>query len=96
MSTVTTDVSACVTTQVEQVETTEVPCDACGGTGHVRLSHVAALRRRLGLSQKELAARLGVGKRTVTAWEGGRHRPSRPTLALLERMIEEQEAQSHG
>ncbi|HZU76561.1 MAG TPA: helix-turn-helix domain-containing protein, partial [Dehalococcoidia bacterium] len=35
-----------------------------------------ALRARLGLSQQELAARLGVAKLSVLRWEHGRTRPS--------------------
>ncbi|OUZ12483.1 transcriptional regulator [Aeromicrobium sp. PE09-221] len=46
-------------------------------------NHVAAQRERAGLTQSELAARLGVSRQTVISIERGRHDPS---LALAFRM----------
>jgi len=36
-----------------------------------------AKRRMLGLSQDDMAARLGVDPSTLQAWEAGQHQPSR-------------------
>lgn len=46
---------------------------------------VRALRARLGLTQAELAARVGVGRRIVVAWEQGDHTPKG---ARLDRLVE--------
>ncbi len=44
---------------------------------------VRSVRRRLGLTQEDLARRLGVARATVTRWENGTRRPSRiATLAF--------------
>lgn len=40
-------------------------------------------RRASGLSQRELAGRLGVGERTVRAWEAEEMRPSGRSLHLI-------------
>lgn len=57
---------------------------------------VRSVRERLGLTQQELAVRLGVALPTVSRWENGRHRPSKLALdkieALLRAMGEEGEA----
>jgi DNA-binding transcriptional regulator YiaG len=37
---------------------------------------LASIRRRLGLTQAELAARLGLDEGTVSAWESGTREPS--------------------
>lgn len=42
---------------------------------------IRSVRRRLGLTQEDLARRLGVARATVTRWENGTRRPSR-TVAL--------------
>ena len=47
---------------------------------------VAEARRRAGLTQKELAAQIGVGQRAVQGWELGRSHPYR-RLAALERVL---------
>jgi len=44
---------------------------------------VQALRRKLGLSQSEFAARFGFSVRTVQEWEQGRALPDRPARILL-------------
>lgn len=41
-------------------------------------------RLELGLTQKELAERLGVAKVTVASWESGRRRPSVGVVSLVE------------
>ena len=48
---------------------------------------VRAIRRKLGLSQSEFAARFGFSVRTVQEWEQGRAVPDRPARILL-RVIE--------
>ncbi len=56
------------------------PLDAVPLVARLRL-----LRTRLGLSQEQLARRLGVSFATVNRWESGRSRPSaRASLALAE------------
>jgi transcriptional regulator with XRE-family HTH domain len=40
-------------------------------------------RRKRALSQEELAQRMGVGVRTIGAWESGEHRPSCRSLRLI-------------
>ena len=44
---------------------------------------IAIDRRRLGLSQQELAARLGVSQQSVSKWEEGHARPRGKRLAQL-------------
>ena len=53
-----------------------------------RLPDVRAIRRKLGLSQKEFAGRFGFSVRTVQEWEQGRAVPDRPARILL-RVIEQ-------
>jgi hypothetical protein len=45
---------------------------------------ITALREGLGLTQQELAERLGVDKMSVSRWERGQVRPSAESLAALE------------
>lgn len=49
----------------------------------VPLPDVRELRRRLGLSQSEFAARFGFQSATVKNWEQGRTRPDGPARVLL-------------
>ena len=49
---------------------------------------VKELRQRLGLTQQELAGRLGVALSTVARWEGG-HKVSRLALKQLEALERE-------
>jgi putative transcriptional regulator len=44
---------------------------------------VAAIRRRLGLSQAQFAARFGLSPATVRDWEQRRRRPDRTARTLL-------------
>ena len=48
-----------------------------------RVPRVQAIRRKLGLSQSEFAARFGFSVRTVQEWEQGRAVPDRPARILL-------------
>jgi len=53
---------------------------------------VAALRLRLGLSQAELARRLGMRQQTVSEWETGRYAPRGASATLLHLLAEESAA----
>lgn len=52
-------------------------------------SRLRVTRWRLGLTQAELAAKVGLDPRTVRNTEQGRYRPSRGTLAKLESVLSE-------
>lgn len=56
--------------------------DRDGGPGWVAAS-VRALRRHLGLSQREMAAELGTRQQTVSEWETGLYRPRGASARLL-------------
>jgi type I restriction enzyme M protein len=49
-------------------------------------SKVQRLRQHFGLSQEELAARLGVSFATVNRWEAGKSKPQRVQLAAFEKL----------
>ncbi len=51
--------------------------------------NVQALRRHLGLTQRELSERLGTRQQTISEWETGMYRP-RGTSATLLTFIAEQ------
>lgn len=57
-----------------------------GSSGHSAL--IKSLRKRLGLSQERLAARLDVTFSTVNRWENGHAEPSRLALNQLEDLIQ--------
>ncbi len=57
------------------------------GSGGSELS-VLDLRKRLGMTQEQLARELGVTVGTVNRWENGRFRPSPLALRGLERLAE--------
>jgi putative transcriptional regulator len=48
-----------------------------------RQDEVCAVREKLKLSKRQLAALMGVSVRTLQAWEEGRRRPSGAARALL-------------
>ena len=48
---------------------------------------IIAFRHRYGLSQRELAAQLGVDPCTVASWERGEHRPSPSLGKRLDAML---------
>ncbi len=57
-----------------------------GRTGrvfHVEVTKATEARLKLGMSQKEFAAMLGVSVRTLQDWEQGRRQPSGAAKALL-------------
>jgi len=51
-------------------------------------------RRRLGLSQAELARRAGIRPETLNRIEQGRNKPSVPTIAKIERALKAAERQA--
>jgi len=50
---------------------------------------VRALRRHLGLSQRDLAEEIGVRQQTVSEWETGLYRPRGASARLLAIIAEE-------
>ncbi|GAF89587.1 unnamed protein product [marine sediment metagenome] len=61
-----------------------VPCDSRSGTLGKR---IVASRRLLGLTQKELARRLGVDPSTLGRWERDEARPSKELSARLDGFV---------
>ena len=53
---------------------------------------VAALRRRVGMTQEQFAARFGVSVATLRHWERGDRRPQGPALVLLNLIDREPDA----
>ncbi len=45
--------------------------------------HVCALRRHLGLTQRELADELGTRQQTISEWETGQYKPRGASSTLL-------------
>lgn len=50
--------------------------------------NMSELRRKKGLSQEELAKKLGVRRATVSDWENGKYMPSNQYLILLSEALE--------
>jgi transcriptional regulator with XRE-family HTH domain len=48
---------------------------------------LATYRRRLGLSQRRLAEKLGVDPTTVRDWEAGRHRPTEKSSDVIAKVL---------
>ena len=48
--------------------------------------YIAVLRNAIDMTQEELAAELGVSSMTVSRWERGKIRPSRGSIAAIERL----------
>ena len=61
-------------------------------TTQVALSPIAEARSRLGMSQSELAALMGVSSRTLQDWEQGRRKPTGAAQTLLRVAIAHPEA----
>jgi transcriptional regulator with XRE-family HTH domain len=49
---------------------------------------LAAARMALGLSQRKMAAKLGVDPATLMGWEAGRHQPTGKSLDLIGRVLQ--------
>jgi len=45
--------------------------------------HIRALRQHLGLTQRELAGRLGTRQQTISEWETGMYKPRGASSTLL-------------
>ena len=45
---------------------------------------IKAIRKQTGLNAEKFGAMVGVGKKTVEAWEQGVRKPSGPALKLIE------------
>ena len=52
----------------------------------MNMDDVRRLRRALGLTQEEMARKIGVTHATVNRWENGVHSPRGMALKALERM----------
>jgi DNA-binding XRE family transcriptional regulator len=55
----------------------------------IQARDILRARRKLGLSQAELARRAGVRPETLNRIEQGRNKPSVPTMAKIDRALEE-------
>jgi putative transcriptional regulator len=53
---------------------------------------IKKIRRRLGISQSNLALMIGVSKATLQNWEQGRRKPKGPAKALLRVFAEDPKA----
>jgi DNA-binding XRE family transcriptional regulator len=61
------------------------PADAYAAVSQARA--ILRARRKLGLSQAELARRAGIRPETLNRIEQGRNRPSVPTIAKIDRAL---------
>ena len=52
---------------------------------------IKSMRKRLGLSQEELAQRLGVSFTSVNRWENGQTKPSKLAKRQIDRLCKESE-----
>jgi DNA-binding transcriptional regulator YiaG len=52
-------------------------------------AHVQALRRHLGLTQRELSQKLGTRQQTISEWETGMYRPRGASATLLTYIAEQ-------
>lgn len=59
------------------------------GTPNWNADAVKELRRRLGMTQRQMARRLGVRQQTVSEWETGLYAPRGASATLL-RMVSEE------
>jgi len=53
----------------------------------MKAEQIIALRKHLGLTQKELAGRLKVDSITISRWERGTQRPLQSVIRRIERLI---------
>ena len=51
--------------------------------------HIQALRRHLGLTQREMADRLGTRQQTISEWEIGMYQPRGASATLLSIIAEQ-------
>ena len=57
----------------------------------IQARNILRARRKLGLTQAELARRAGIRPETLNRIEQGRNKPSVPTIAKIERALQEAE-----
>ena len=57
-------------------------------TNEFSQDEIRAIRRGLGKTQQEFADMLGLSKRTIEDWEGGRRKPSGSAKTLLRQMAD--------
>jgi putative transcriptional regulator len=69
--------------QIQAYNRGELPPGAVRVRKTIPVAPPAEIRARMGLSQYEFAAILGVSVRTLQEWEQGRRRPRSPAKALL-------------
>ena len=62
----------------------EMMADKRSREHNVEATELAIARQKVGLSQAEFAALLGVSKRTLQDWEQGRREPSGAAKSLIE------------
>ncbi len=55
---------------------------------HWDAERIRALRRRLGLSQREMAEELGTRQQTISEWETGQYEPRGTSARLLQIIAE--------
>lgn len=53
---------------------------------------IKALRIRLGLTQKELADKIGTDRHRISTWENGHYTPSKSFIILMHQLISKQDA----
>jgi DNA-binding transcriptional regulator YiaG len=56
-------------------------------------NHIQALRRYLGLTQRELSEKLGTRQQTISEWETGMYRPRGASATLLTFIAEQSKFQ---
>lgn len=59
-------------------------------------TQILSIRKRLGLSQEELAARLGVSFATVNRWEAGKSKPQRAQVMAISKLTDETADENGG
>jgi DNA-binding XRE family transcriptional regulator len=62
----------------------------------IQARNILRARRKLGLSQVELARRAGIRPETLNRIEQGRNKPSVPTIAKIDRALKKAEAVENG
>jgi DNA-binding XRE family transcriptional regulator len=60
----------------------------------IQAQDILRARRKLGLSQAELARRAGIRPETLNRIEQGRNKPSVPTIAKIDRALQAAEAEA--
>jgi DNA-binding transcriptional regulator YiaG len=56
---------------------------------HWDSQHIQALRRHMGLTQRELSDRLGTRQQTISEWETGMYQPRGASATLLSLIAEQ-------